>query len=185
MPDPVWRGAMSGVGPLVEFDVVGVPPEPDVVLEAGWLGAGVLELETVRAARTAPDEEDEEYGGDERGVTAWWDGRVVARPALAFAVEACFAGLWARGREVLSGEFLAAPTEPVCLPLAAGEPCGRPWTTPTTAPTASAPPRAPIIAQDRERRRRGSDGVSQRRAARGKSSSAAQNATPPYRLAAT
>jgi len=184
VPDPVWRGAMSGVGPLVEFDVVVVPPEPEleVVFETGVLGGGVLELETVRAARTAPDEEDEEYEG---GVTGWWDARVVARPALAFAVEACFAGLWARGREVLSGEFLAAATEPVCFPLAVGEPFGRPWTTATTAPTASAPPRAPIIAQDRERRRRGSDGVSQRRAARGKSSSAAQNATPPYRLAAT
>jgi hypothetical protein len=173
---------MSGVGPLVEFDVVGVPPEPDVVLEAGWLGGGVLELETVRAARTAPDEADEE---DEGGVTGWWDGRVVPRPALAFAVEACFAGLGTGGREVLSDDFLAAATEPVCLPLAVGEPCGRPWTTATTAPTASAPPRAPIIAHDRESRRRGSDGVSQRRAARGKPSSAAQNATPPYRLAAT
>jgi len=182
VPDPVWRGAMSGVGPLVELDVVGVPPEPDVVLEAGWLGGGVLELETVRTARTASDEEDEE---DERGVTGWWDGRVVARPTLAFAVEACFAGLWARGREVLSGEFLAAATEAVCFPLAVGEPCGRPWTTATTAPTASAPPRAPIIAHDSESRRRGSDDVSQRRAARGKPSSAAQNATPPYRLAAT
>jgi len=182
VPDPVWRGATSGVGPLVEFDVVGVPPEPDVVREAGWLGGGVLELETVRAARTAPDEEDEE---DERGVAGWWDGPVVARPALAFAVEACLAGLWARGREVLSGDFLAAATEPVCFPLAVGEPCGRPWTTATTAPTASAPPRAPIIAHDRESRRRGSDGASQRRAARGKPSSAAQNATPPYRLAAT
>ena len=182
MPDPVWRGATSGVGPLVEFDVVGVPPELDVVLEAGWLGGGALELETVRTARTAPDEEDE---ADERVVTGWCDGRVVARPALAFAVEACFAGLWARGREVLPDEFLAAATEPVCFPLAVGEPCGRPWTTPTTAPTANAPPRAPIIAHERESRRRGSDGASHRRAARDKPSSAAQNATPPYRLAAT
>jgi hypothetical protein len=175
---------MSGVGPLVEFDVVVVPPEPEpeVVLETGVLDGGGLELETVRAARTAPDEEDEE---DEGWVTGWWDGRVVARPPLAFAVEACFAGLWVCGREVLSGEFLAAATEPVCFPLAVGEPCGRPWTTATTAPTASAPPRAPIIAHDRESRRRGSDGVSQRRAARGRPSSAAQNATPPYRLAAT
>ena len=182
MPDPVWRGATSGVGPLVEFDVVGVPPEPDVVLEAGWLGGGALELETVRTARTAPDEEDAE---DERGVTEWWDGRVVARPALAFAVEARVAGLRARGREVLPDEFLTAATEPVCFPLAVGEPCGRPWTTATTAPTVSAPPRAPIIAHDNESRRRGSDGVSQRRAARAKPSSAAQNAMPPYRLAAT
>jgi len=181
VPDPVWRGAMSGVGPLVEFDVVVVPPEPEleVVFETGVLGGDVLELETVRAARTPPDEEDEGW------VTGWWDGRVVARPPLAFAVEACFAGLCARGREVLSGEFLAAATEPVCFPLAVGEPCGRPRRTATTAPTASAPPRAPIIAHDRESLRRGSDGASQRRAARDKPSSAAQNATPPYRLAAT
>jgi hypothetical protein len=172
---------MSGVGPLVEFDVVLVPPEvePEVVRDTGVLGGGVLELETVRAARTAPDEEDEGW------VTGWWEGRVVAPPALAFAVEACFAGLRARGRDVLSDGFLGVATEPVCFPLAVGEPPGRPWTTATTAPTASAPPRAPIIAHDRESRRRGSDGVSQRRAARGKPSSAAQNATPPYRLAAT
>ena len=70
MPEPVWRGAMSGVGPLVEFDVVVVPPEPEpeVVFDTGVLGVGVLGLETVRVARTAPDEEDE------RWVTAWWDG---------------------------------------------------------------------------------------------------------------
>ena len=57
MPDPVWRGAMSGVGPLVEFDAGVVPPEPEpeVVLDAGVLAGGGLDLETVRAARTAPD----------------------------------------------------------------------------------------------------------------------------------
>ena len=185
MPDPVWRGAMSGVGPLVEFEVGVVRPElePEVVLEADGLGPDVVVLETVRAARTAPDEEDEGW------VTAWWDGCVVARTAfafaLAFAVDACFADLCARGREFLADEPFAEATEPVCSPLAVGAPCGRPWTTATAAPTASAPPSAPIIAHDRESRRRGSDGVSQRRAARGKPSSAAQNATPPYRLAAT
>jgi hypothetical protein len=181
VPDPVWRGAMSGVGPVVEFDVVVVPPEPEpeVVLDADALEGGGLELETVRAARTAPDEEDEGW------VTAWWDGRVFARTAFAFAVEACFAGVCAAGRELLADELLVAATEPVCFPLAVGAPCGRPWTTATAAPTASAPPRAPIIAHDSDSRRRGSDGVSQRRAARGKPSSAAQNATPPYRLAAT
>jgi hypothetical protein len=181
VPEPVWRGAMSGVGPLVEFDVVVVPPEPEleVVLEAGWLAGGGLELETVCAARTAPDEEDEGW------LTAWWEGRVVACTTFAFAVDACFAGLRARGRELLAAELLAAATEPVCFPLAVGAPCGKPWTTATAAPTASAPPSAPIIAHDTESRRRGSDGVSHRRAARGKPSSAAQNATPPYRLAAT
>jgi hypothetical protein len=143
------------------------------------LAGGGLELETVRAARTAPDEEDEGW------VTAWWDGRVFARAGFAFAVDACFAGLRAVGRELLADELLVAATEPVCFPLAVGAPCGRPWTTATAAPTASAPPRAPIIAHDRDSRRRGSDGVSQRRAARGKPSSVAQNATPPYRLAAT
>ena len=181
MPEPVWRGAMSGVGPLVEFDDVVVPPEPEpeVVLEAGVLEGGGLELETVRVARTAPDEEYEGW------VTAWWDGRVVARTGFAFAVDACFAGLRARGRELLADELLAAATEPVCFPLAVGVPCGRPCTTATAEPTASAPPSAPIIAHDSESRRRGSDGASQRRVARGKPSSAAQNATPPYRLAAT
>jgi hypothetical protein len=90
VPDPVWRGAMSGVGPLVEFDaaLVRPEPEPEVVLEVGWLGEDALGLETVRAARTAPDEEDE------RWVTGR-DGCVVARTAFAFgfAIDACFAGL--------------------------------------------------------------------------------------------
>jgi hypothetical protein len=172
---------MSGVGPLVEFDVVVVPPEPEpeVVLDAGVLAGCELELETVRAARTAPDEEDEGW------LTAWWAGRVFARTAFAFGVVVCFAGLRAGGRELLADELLAAATEPVCFPLAVGALCGRPCTTATAAPTASAPPSAPIIAHDRESRRRGSDGVSQRRTARRKPSSAAQNATPPYRLAAT
>ena len=90
------------------------------MLEAGWLAGGGLELETVRAARTAPDEEDEGW------LTAWWVGRVVARTAFAFAVDACFAGLRAGGRELLADELLAAATEPVCFPLAVGEPFGRP-----------------------------------------------------------
>jgi hypothetical protein len=149
------------------------------VLDTGVLGGGELGLETVRAARTAPDEEDEGW------LTAWWDGRVFARTAFAFGVVACFAGLREGVRELLADELLAAATEPVCFPLAVGAPCGKPWTTATAAPTASAPPSAPIIAHDTESRRRGSDGVSHRRAARGKPSSAAQNATPPYRLAAT
>jgi hypothetical protein len=178
VPDPVWRGAMSGVGPLVEFDAGVVRPEPEaeVVLEAGGLEGGGLELETVRAARTAPDEEDE------RWVTGCWDGRVVAPTAFAFAVDACFAGLCARGREgreVLADEPFLAATEPGCSALAVGAPCGKPCTTTTAAATASAPPSAPIIAHDRESRRRGSDGASQRRATRAKPSSVAQNATPP------
>jgi hypothetical protein len=114
------------------------------VLEAGWLAGGGLELETVRAARTAPDEEDEGW------LTAWWDGRVFARTAFAFGVVACFAGLREGVRELLADELLAAATEPVCFPLAVGAPCGKPWTTATAAPTASAPPSAPIIAHDTE-----------------------------------
>ena len=171
MLDPA-RGAISGVGPLpaFELDVVVDPARLDeVVLEAGGLGAGGL-TETVRTARIGV------VGAD--GFSAAGDvfAGVCAR---AFAVVACFAGVRARRVEFWAGGLFAIATEPECSATAFGAPRGKPCTIATAAPTASAPARAPIIAHDRESRRRGSDAASQRRAARGKPSSAAQNATPP------
>jgi hypothetical protein len=175
VPDPV-RGAIRGVGPLlpVELDVVVVPARVDeVVLGAGGLGGGGL-AETVRTARIGVVEAD-----DDGFATAAWDV-VVRRCARAFAVVARLADVRARGVEFLAVGLLAvATTEPACSATAFGAARGKPCTIATAAPTASAPPRAPIVAHDSESRRRGSDGASQRRAARGKPSSAAQNATPP------
>ncbi len=174
MSDPV-RGAISGVGPPlpVELDVVVVPARVDeVVLEAAGLGGGGL-AETVRTARIGVVETD-----DDGFSTAAWDVfvRVGTR---AFAVVVRLAGVRARRVEFLAVGLLAVATEPACSATAFGAARGKPCTIATAAPTASAPPRAPIIAHDSESRRRGSDGASQRRAARGKPSSDAQNATPP------
>jgi hypothetical protein len=169
------RGAISGVGPPlpVELDVVVVPARVDeVVLGAGGLGGGGL-AETVRTARIGVVETD-----DDGFSTAAWDV-FVGLCTRAFAVVARLAGVRARWVDFLAGELFAVVTDPACSATAFGVARGKPWTIATAAPTASAPPRAPIIAHDSESRRRGSDGVSQRRAARGKPSSAAQNATPP------
>lgn len=174
MLDPA-RGAISGVGPppAFELDVVVVPPRVDeVVLGAGGLGGGGL-AETVRTARIGVVEAE-----DEGSSTTGWD--VFARLCTrAFAVVACFTGVRARRVELLAGALLVVVTAPACSATAFGAARGKPCTIATAAPTANAPPRAPIIAHDSESRRRGSDGASQRRAARGKPSSAAQNATPP------
>jgi hypothetical protein len=172
--DPV-RGAISGVGPPlpVELDVVVVPARVDeVVLGAGALGGGGL-AETVRTARTGVVDAD-----DDGFSTAAWDV-LVGLCTRAFAVVARLADVRARRVEFLAVGLLAVATEPACSATAFGAARGKPCTIATAAPTASAPPRAPIIAHDSESRRRGSDGASQRRAARGKPSSDAQNATPP------
>ena len=173
VPDPA-RGAISGVGsPLpVELDVVVVvvPARVDEdVLGAVELAVGLDE--TVRTARIGVVEAD-------GFSTAAWDVfvRLFTR---AFAVVARLAGVRARRVELLAVGLLAVVTEPACSATALGAARGKPCTIATAAPTASAPPRAPIIAHDSESRRRGSDGASQRREARGKPSSAAQNATPP------
>ena len=172
MLDPP-RGAISGVGPPLAFevDVVVDPARLDeAVLEASWLDGGGL-AETVRTARIG-------VVGADGFSAAGWDvfAGVCAR---AFAVVACFAGVCARRVEFWAGGLLAVANEPECSATAFGAPRGKPCTIATAEPTASAPARAPIIAHDRENRRRGSDGASQRRTARGKPSSAAQNATPP------
>jgi len=172
--DPV-RGAISGVGPPlpVELDVVVVPARVDeVVLEAAGLGGGGL-AETVRTARIGVVEAD-----DDGFSTAAWDV-FVGLCTRAFAVVVRLAGVRARRLDFLAVGLLAVATEPACSATAFGAARGKPCTIATAAPTASAPPRAPIIAHDTESRRRGSDGASQRRAARGKPRSAAQNATPP------
>jgi hypothetical protein len=174
VPDPA-RGAINGVGPPlpVELDVVVVPARVDeVVLEAEALGACGLD-DTVRTARIGVVEAD-----DDGFSTAAWEVfvRLFTR---AFAVVARLGDVRARRVELLPGELFAVVTEPACSAAAFGAARGKPCTIVTVAPTASAPPRAPIIAHDSESRRRGSDGASQRRAARGKPSSAAQNATPP------
>jgi hypothetical protein len=169
VPDPA-RGAISGVGspPVVELDVVVVPALlEEVVLEGG--GGGLAE--TVRTARIGVVEADG-FSTAARDVFVGLCTRV-------FAVAARLADVRARGVELLAGELFAVVTEPACSATAFGAARGKPCTIATAAPTASAPPRAPIIAHDSESRRRGSDGASQRRAARGKPSSAAQNATPP------
>jgi hypothetical protein len=173
VPDPA-RGAISGVGPLlpVELDVVVVPARVDEVVLGAVELAGELD-ETVRTARIGVVEPD-----DEGFSTATWDV-FVGLCARAFGVVARLADVRARGVELLAGELFAVVTEPPCSATAFGAARGRPCTIATAAPTANAPPRAPIIAQDSERRKRGSDGASQRREARGKPSSAAQNATPP------
>jgi hypothetical protein len=168
------RGAISGVGPPlpVELDVVVVPARVDeVVLGAVELAVGLGE--TVRTARIGVVEAD-----DEGFSTAAWDifVRLFTR---AFAVVARLGDVRARRLDLLAGELFAVVTEPGCSAAAFGAARGKPCTIATAAPTASAPPRAPIIAHDSESRRRGSDGASQRREARGKASSAAQNATPP------
>ena len=175
MPDPA-RGAISGVGPPlpVELDdvVVVVPARVDEdVLGAVELAVGLDE--TVRTARIGVVEAD-----DDGFSTAAWDVfvRLFTR---AFAVVARLGDVRARRVELLAGELFAVVTEPACSATALGAARGKPCTIATAAPTASAPPRAPIIAHDSESRRRGSDGASQRREARGKPSSAAQNATPP------
>ena len=173
MSDPA-RGAISGVGPPlpVELDVVVVPARVDeVVLEAAGLGGGLAE--TVRTARIGVVEAD-----DDGFSTAAWDVfvRVGTR---AFAVVVRLAGVRARRVEFLAVGLLAVATEPACSATAFGAARGKPCTIATAAPTANAPPRAPIIAHDSESRRRGSEGASQWREARGKPSSAAQKATPP------
>jgi hypothetical protein len=175
VPDPA-RGAISGVGPPlpVELDdvVVVVPARVDEdVLGAVELAVGLDE--TVRTARIGVDEVD-----DDGFWTAAWDVfvRLFTR---AFAVVARLGDVRARRMELLAVGLLAVATEPACSATAFGAARGKPCTIATAAPTASAPPRAPIIAHDSESRRRGSDGASQRREARGKPSSAAQNATPP------
>jgi hypothetical protein len=173
VPDPA-RGAISGVGPLlpVELDVVVVPARVDeVVLGAVELPVGLDE--TVRTARIGVVEPDVD------GFSTAACDVFVCLFTRAFAVVARLGDVRARPVELLAGELFAVVTEPACAAAAFGAARGKPCTIATAAPTASAPPSAPIIAQDSERRRRGSDGASQRRAARGKPSSAAQNATPP------
>jgi hypothetical protein len=171
--DPA-RGAISGVGPLlpVELDVVVVPARVDEVVLGAVELAGELD-ETVRTARIGVVEAD-----DDGFSTAAWDVfvRLFAR---AFAVVARLGDVRARRVELLAVGLLGVATEPACSATAFGASRGKPCTIATAAPTDNAPPRAPIIAHDSESRRRGSDGASQRRAARGKPSSAAQNATPP------
>jgi hypothetical protein len=172
--DPA-RGAISGVGPPlpVELDVVVVPARVDeVVLGAGGLGGGGP-AETVRTARIGVVEAD-----DDGFSTAAWDV-LVRLCTRAFAVVERLGDVRACGVEFLVVGLLAVATEAACSATAFGAARGKPCTIATAAPTANAPPRAPIIAHDSESRRRGSDGASQRRAARGKPSSAAQNATPP------
>jgi hypothetical protein len=164
---------MSGVGPplAVEVDVVVVRARLDeVVLEAGRLGGGGL-AETVRTARIGAVEAD-------GFSTTGWDvfAGVCTR---AFAVATCFGGFRGRRVEFWAAALWPVATEPVWSATAFGAPRGKPCTTRTAAPTASAPPMAPVIPHDSERRSRGSDGGSQRRVARAKPSSAAQNATPP------
>ena len=174
MLDPA-RGAISGVGPPlpVELDVVVVPARVDeVVLGAGGLGGGGL-AETVRTARIGVVEAD-----DDGFSTAAWDV-LVRLCTRAFALVERLGDVRACGVEFLVVELLAVATEPACSAAAFGAARGKPCTIATAAPTAKAPPRAPIIAHESESRRRGSDGASQRREARGKPSSAAQNATPP------
>jgi hypothetical protein len=170
------RGAINGVGPpvAVELDVVVPRVELDEVVLEGWgLGGGGGLAETVRTARFCVEEVD-----DDGFWTAAWDVfvRLFTR---AFAVVARLGDVRARRVELLAVGLLAVATEPACSATAFGAARGKPCTIATAAPTASAPPRAPIIAHDSESRRRGSDGASQRREARGKPSSAAQNATPP------
>jgi hypothetical protein len=170
------RGAISGVGPPlpVELDVVVVPARVDeVVLEARGLGAGGLDETVLRTARIGVVEAD-----DDGFSTAAWDVFVWLF-TRAFAVVARLGDVRARRVELLAVGLLGVATEPACSATAFGAARGKPCTIATAAPTANAPPRAPIIAHDSESRRRGSDGASQRRAARGKPSSAAQNATPP------
>jgi hypothetical protein len=173
VPDPA-RGAISGVGPPlpVELDVVVVPARVDEVVLGAVELAGELD-ETVRTARIGVVVAD-----DDGFWTAAWDVfvRLFTR---AFAVVARLGDVRARRLELLAVGLLAVATEPECSATALGAARGKPCTIATAAPTASAPPRAPIIAHDSESRRRGSDGASQRREARGKPSSAAQNATPP------
>ena len=173
MLDPA-RGAISGVGPLlpVELDVVVVPARVDEVVLGAVELAGELD-ETVRTARIGVVEAD-----DDGFSTAAWDvfARLFTR---AFAAVARLGDVRARRVELLAVGLLAVATEPECSATAFGVARGKPCTIATAAPTANAPPRAPIIAHDSESRRRGSDGASQRREARGKPSSAAQNATPP------
>jgi hypothetical protein len=173
--DPA-RGAINGVGPplALEFDVVVPRVELDEVgLEDRGLGDGGGLAETVRTARFCVDEAD-----DDGFWTAAWDVfvRLFTR---AFAVVARLGDVRARRVELLAVGPLAVATEPECSATAFGAARGKPCTIATAAPTASAPPRAPIIAHDSESRRRGSEGASQRREARGKPSSAAQKATPP------
>jgi hypothetical protein len=175
------RGAMSGVGPplVAELDVVVVPVRLDeVVLEAGWLGGGGLD-ETVRTARIGV------VATDADGFwTAGWDVFAGAC-ACTFAVVACLAVVRGRRVEFRPGVLFAVDTEPACSAAVLGAAPGKPCTTATAAPTASAPPRAPIVAHDSDSFRRAIDGFSHRRAPRARPSSAAQKATPPYRLAAT
>ena len=178
MLDPA-RGAISGVGPLlaVALDVVVARTGLDeVVLEAGELDAGGL-AETVRTARIGVVEAD---GFSAAG----WDA-LAGVCTRAFAVATCFAGFRGRRVEFWLDGLLGVATEVACSATAFEAPRGKPCTITTAAPTASAPPRAPTVAHDSESRRRGNDGASQRETARGKPSSAAQNAMPPYRLAAT
>jgi hypothetical protein len=170
------RGAINGVGPpvAVELDVVVPRVELDEVVLEGWgLGGGGGLAETVRTARFCVEEVD-----DDGFWTAAWDVfvRLFTR---AFVVVARLGDVRARRVELLAVGLLGVATEPACSATAFGVARGKPCTMATAAPTASAPPRAPIIAHDSESRRRGSDGASQRREARGKPSSAAQNATPP------
>jgi hypothetical protein len=169
------RGAMSGVGPPLplELDVVVVPPWlDDAVFEGDGRGGGGL-AETVRTARIDVLEADAEgFSTAGRDVLAGVRART-------FEVVACFAVVCGRRVEFSPGVLLDAATVPECSATAFGAARGKPCTIATAAPTANAPPRAPSTAHDKETRRRGSDGASQRRVARNKPSSAAQNATPP------
>jgi len=173
--DPA-RGAMSGVGPplVLELGVVVVPFWlDDVVLENLGVGAGGGLAETVRTARIDVLEADAEgFSTAGRDVLAGVRART-------FEVVACFAAVCGRRFEFSPGVLLDAATEPACSATVFGAARGKPCTIATAAPTANAPPRAPSTAHDKETRRRGSDGASQRRVARDKPSSAAQNATPP------
>jgi hypothetical protein len=172
--DPA-RGAMSGVGPplVLELDVVVVPfCLGDVVLEDLGVAAGGELAETVCTASIDVLEADAEGF-----FTAGRDVLAVVRRT--FDVVACFAVVCGRRVEFSPGVLLDAAPEPACSATAFGAVRGKPCTIATAAPTANAPARAPSIAHERETRRRGSDGASQRRVARDKPSSAAQNATPP------
>jgi hypothetical protein len=184
--EPVWLGAIIGVGPLfgveLELDVVRVGLEKELELEVDALGAGGLEDETVRTARTAVPEPDE------RCATGW-DRRVERCTTFALAVAAWLAGFRTCDRALLACEplvdgLLATAAESAPCATGAGAPRGSPCTIATAAPTPNAPPSAPIIAHESERRRRPNEGASHWRARR-KPSSAAQKATPPYLLAAT
>lgn len=141
------------------------------------VGGGVVDRATVRTARTAA------VGVDDRtGVEL--ARRVVVCTTLVFA------GVALATFRVCVGEFFLAD---VFAPVGAVarrasgvvDPCGSPCKVTNAAPTATAPATAPTVAQDSDSLRRAIEGFSQRRVPRDSPSSAAQKATPPYRLVAT